>query len=319
MPVKILFCGTGWLPIVDVIAERLPASFRSPSAAPGDSATTAQSPTVEIWNRERPLVDTVGDFDVILPSNAVITADVIAAARDLMLIQQPAAGVDGIDLEAAKARGVPVCNAPGANRISVAETALFLMLALAHRFGEARKCFAHRRLGVPLSIELCGKTLGIIGLGNSGQALAERARGLGMRVLSVRRKSPPGDLATLLAESDVISLHCPLTTETAGMIDEAAFAAMKPGALLVNCARGGLVDRAALDAALDAGALGGVGLDTYWQEPWDPDDPLYNRDNVVVLPHVAGSSEESFARIAEIVCDNIARVARGQPPMHQVV
>jgi phosphoglycerate dehydrogenase-like enzyme len=290
---KLLFCGNGWLSIVDRIQERLPDA------------------TIELWDRSVPLPDAVGEVDVLLPSNGRIDAAVIEAAPKLVLIQQPAAGVERIDLEAARARGIPVCNAPGANHVSVAEAALFLMLALARRVPELTRSFTHRRIGEPVGVELCGKTLGIVGMGRSGKALAERARGLGMHVRGVSSTSTRAELRALLAESDAISLHVPLTERTRHIIDAEALAIMKPGAFLINCARGGVVERAALEQALERGHLGGVGIDTPFDEPWDPDEPLYARDNVIVLPHVAGSTREAFARIADIVADNVTRVRRG--------
>ena len=265
-----------------------------------------------------PLTEAVRGIDVILASNARIDADVIAAADRVRLIQQPAAGIDGIDIDAARTRGVPVCNAPGTNHVSVAEIALFLMLALARRLPRAQTCLAERRLGVPLGIELRGKPLGIIGMGRSGQALAELAEALGMVVLSVRSTSESAEWRALYTRADVISLHCPLTDKTRGLLDRTSFEMMKPGVLIVNCARGPIIDRPALEAALDSGQVGGAALDTVWHEPWDPGDPLGQRENVIILPHVAGSTAESLGRIADIVCENVVRVERGDEPLHRV-
>ncbi len=296
---RVVFCGTGWLPMVDAIRARLPAGT-----------------SIRLRDPHAPLVDELRDANVILPSNCVIDAAAIDAPRDLRLIQQPAAGIDIVDLDAARARGVPVCNAPGANADAVAEMALLLMLSLARRVKPAAAAFARADLGVPLGVELRGKTLGIVGLGRSGAALARIAEAVGMRVRSVRSTSTDAERAHLLATADIVSLHLPLTDATRGSIDPAA---MKPGAFLVNCARGAIVDRAALEAALASGHLGGVGLDTYWEEPWDPDDPLYARDDVVTLPHTAGSTVETFSRIAGIVADNIARVVAGTEPRFRVI
>ncbi|ACY14242.1 2-hydroxyacid dehydrogenase [Haliangium ochraceum] len=301
---KVLFCGSGWLSIVDVIGARL--------------RERGQDCELLRWDRAAPLRELVGDIDVLLPSNASIGAAELAAAERLALIQQPAAGVDNIDLAAARARGIPVCRAPGANPISVAETALLLMLALARRWNDARRSFADARIGEPAGMELCGKTLGVIGMGASGRALAERARALGMRVLGTNSRSTAEELRALLAAADVISLHCPLTDATRGLIGTGELAQMKPGALLINCARGGVVERAAVTAALDSGHLGGFALDTPWEEPWNPEDPLYARPDVVALPHIAGSTRESFARIADIVVENIARLRRGEELRHRV-
>lgn len=286
---RILFCGSGWFPVVDAIRARLGADH-----------------VLEVWDRRTPLVEALREVQVILPSNARIDADAVAAPRDLRLIQQPAAGTDGIDLEAAAARGVPVRNAPGMNHQAVAEAALFLMLALARRYPEATRGFAAAEIGAPLGRELGGRTLGIVGLGRAGAALARAAAGLGMQVRSVRSADSRADFLAMLGTCDVVSIHCPLTESTRGMFDAEAFAAIAPGALLVNCARGPIIDRAAVEAALDSGRLGGLGLDVYWHEPWDPREPLFARPNVMTLPHIGGSTHEAFARIAEIVAANIA-------------
>jgi phosphoglycerate dehydrogenase-like enzyme len=167
--VQILFCGSGWLDIVDLIAARLPATDR-----------------IRSWDRRRSLVDEVlaAPTDVILPSNGLVDARVIAAATEhgLRLIQQPAAGTDGIDVAAAAARGIPVCNAPGANRTAVAEAALLLLLLCARRWPAARTSFEERVIGSPLGVELAGASLLVVGAGKTGSALAERATALGMRV-----------------------------------------------------------------------------------------------------------------------------------------
>jgi len=298
---RLLFCGSGWLPIVDIIAARLPAGF-----------------AIATWDRSGPLAGAVSEIDVLLPSNAAITPDVVAAAPRLRLIQQPAAGVEHIDRTVAAARGIPICNAPGTNHVAAAETALYLLLALARRAPVAARTFAARQVGVPLGIELAGKTLGVIGMGRAGTAVAERARGLGMTVIELGRGATAEDRAAFFAASDAITIHCPLTPQTRGMIDAAAFAAMRPGALLVNVARGGVIDRAALIRALAGDRLGGVGLDVHWEEPPDPADPLYADPRVVALPHLGGSTVEAFGRIADVVIDNLGRLVRGEPLRHRV-
>jgi phosphoglycerate dehydrogenase-like enzyme len=285
---RILFCGSGWFPVVDAIRARL---------GPGHE--------LEVWDRSVPLVQALREVHVILPSNARIDAAAIAAPRDLRLIQQPAAGIDGIDLAAAAARGVPVRNAPGTNHQAVAEAALLLMLALARRVREAARAFAAGEIGGPLGFELRGRTLGIVGFGRSGQALGAVATGLGMQVRSVRSADGRDALLDMLSVCDVVSIHCPLSPQTRGLFDASAFAAMKPGALLINCARGPIIDRSAVETALASGHLGGLGLDVYWHEPWDPREPLFARDDVFTLPHLAGSTHEAFARIATIVAHNI--------------
>jgi len=298
---RLLFCGSGWLPIVDQITARLP-----------------EGASIATWDRTSPLASAVADVEVLLPSNATITPEVIAAAPCLRLIQQPAAGTEHIDRTAAAARDIPICNAPGANHVAVAEAALFLLLAIARRAPLAARAFADRQIGVPLGIELAGKTLGVIGMGRAGTAVAERARGLGMTVIELGRGATPGERTAFFAASDAITIHCPLTPETRGLLDAAAFAAMRPGALVVNVARGGVIDRAALAAALAGDRLGGVGLDVHWNEPADPADPIYADPRVVALPHIGGSTVEAFGRIADIVVDNLRRLRSGEPLRHRV-
>jgi phosphoglycerate dehydrogenase-like enzyme len=211
-----------------------------------------------------------------------------------------------------------VCNAPGTNHVAVAELALYLLLALARRAPAAARAFAAREVGVPLGIELAGRTLGIIGMGRTGRALQARAEALGMRVIGLGRGADADARRAFFAACDAISIHCPLDDATRGLVGADALAAMRPGALVVNVARGGVIDRAALVAALAGGRLGGVGLDVHWEEPPDPSDPLYADPRVVALPHVAGSTEEAFARIADVVIENLDRLARGAPLLHQV-
>ncbi len=297
----VLFCGSGWLDVVPVLRARLD---------PAD--------TLRVWDRARPLIDEVATVEVLLPSNGVITAEVIAAAPRLRLIQQPAAGYEGIDVAAARARGVPVCNAPGANPVAVAEAAVLLMLSLARRVPEARAAFDRATIGGPVGVQLAGRTLGIVGPGRTGTALAERAAALGMGVRTLGSRATPAERAAFWPACDVVSVHCPLTAATRGLIDAAVLAAMRPGALLLNVARGAILDRAAVEASLASGHLGGLGLDVYWQEPWDPADPLWRHPRVVTLPHVAGSTEEAFAGIVAIVVDNIDRLRRGATLQHQV-
>ena len=298
---RLLWCGSGWLSIVEQIRARLPAGA-----------------SIDLWDRRAPLAEVVADIDVLLPSNAHITPEVIRAASRLRLIQQPAAGTEAIDRAAAVARAIPICNAPGTNHIAVAEAALFLLLALARRAPAAQAAFRAGQLGVPLGVELTGKVLGVVGLGRSGAALAERARALGMTVIALGRGATAAERAAFFAGADAISLHCPLTPETRGLVDAAALAAMRPGALLVNVCRGGVIDRPALVAALADGRLGGVGLDVHWEEPADPADPLYADPRVLALPHVGGSTVEAFTRITDVIVDNLARLTRGEPLRNRV-
>jgi len=186
--------------MVDYIRERLPAGA-----------------SIRVRDFGRPLAADLVDTNVILPSNARIDAAAIGAPRDLRLIQQPAVGYEGIDLDAARARGVPACNAPAANSAAVAETALFLLIALAKRLPEAERAFAGRQIGVPVGTELDGKTIGIIGLGRSGSRVAATATALGMNVHSVRSAAGRDAFLALLGKADFVSIHCPLSPATRGI------------------------------------------------------------------------------------------------------
>lgn len=299
-----MFCGTGWLDLVPIIARAL-------AAAGVDAEVVVRDPAL-------PLALQLGDVEVALPSNARFGAEEIAAAPRLRLIQQPAVGLEGIDVARAQAAGIPVCNAPGANTDSVAQAALLLILALARRLPEARRAFASASIGAPVGLELTGRKLGIIGLGRTGSRLAAAAAALGMTVSGVRSRDSRGALLEMLGGVHVASIHCPLTPQTRGLFDDEAFAALPPGALLVNVARGPIVDRAALARALASGRLAGVGLDVFWEEPWDALDPLFARDDVIALPHIAGSTLDAYERLSSIVAQNIRAVLSGEPLIHHV-
>jgi phosphoglycerate dehydrogenase-like enzyme len=254
-----------------------------------------------------------------------ITEAVIAAAPRLKVIVQFGSGLEGVDAEAAAARGIPVRNVAGVNAQAVAELALFLMLALARRLKHHPRSFAARVVGDPPGTELAGKTLGLIGLGATARALARIARGLGMEVIAVRRQPKtddpdaswvgrPEDLDTLLARADFVSLHVPASAETRGMIDAARLQRMKASAFLVNVGRGELVERSALMDALASKLIAGAGLDVYWEEPPDPADPLFAMDNVVTTPHVGGLTIESLSRVADGVAA-ILKEALLPPPL----
>ena len=260
-----------------------------------------------------------------------ISAAHIAAAPRLRLIQKIGVGVNTIDLDAARARGIAVCNLPGTNSRAVAELALLLMLAalrrLSHFDAETR---AGRGWAQPPALqdglfELGGRTVGLLGYGAVPALLAPVLAALGCKVLYTARAPKPDaagefrDLDALLAESDVVSLHVPETADTRGLIGAQAIARMKPGAVLVNTARGGLVDQVALTAALRSGHLSAAGLDVFAQEPADPRDPLFALPNVVVTPHVAWLTTGTFDRSFAIAAENLRRLAAGEALLHRVV
>ena len=258
------------------------------------------------------------------------TAQVIAAAPRLRLIQKIGVGVNTIDLDAAKARGIAVCNLPGTNSRAVAEMTLLLMLATLRRLPQFDAALRTGTWATPPLIqdrlgELGGKTIGLVGFGAVPAILAPILTAMGCRVLYTARAPKPElpyeyrDLNALLAESDIVSLHIPQTPETTRLIDAAALARMKPGAILINTARGLLVDEAALRQALTAGHLAAAGLDVFEREPTPPGNPLLTLDNVVVAPHIAWVTSGTFERSFAIAADNIRRLAAGADLLHRVV
>lgn len=286
---------------------------------------------IEEYDGSRPLAEQVAEAQVLLIRSVPVPRKVIDAAPLLKLIQRPGAHVEGVDLEYAAARGIPVCNMPptelGASP-AVAEHAMALMVAVAKAYREGRRLAAAGQTGGPPTLQLGGKTLGLVGIGSTGESLIPMARGLGMRVIAVRRSVEPGmadrlglgwlgtmeRLEELLAESDVVSIHLPLTAATHGLFGREQFARMKPGAILINIARGAIVDEAALIEALAAGRLGGAGLDVFAAEPLDPSSPLLQLPNVVTTPHIAGVTIESHDLMGRLVAENIRRVLAGETP-----
>jgi phosphoglycerate dehydrogenase-like enzyme len=289
----------------------------------------------EEFDPARPLAQQVDKAHVLLVRSLPVTREVIDAARRLRLIQRPGVHLEGIDVGYASARGIFVCNVPAAlthGGEDVAEHVMFLTLALAKRYREAVLSLDARRIGVPSTHVLRGKIFGLVGLGRTGSAVVGMARGFGMRVWAVKRTVSEGmreamglewlkthdHLPELLRQSDFISLHVPLNKETEGMIGAAEIALMKPGAFLINVARGRVVNYAALLAALREQRLAGAGLDVYWNEPIDPEDSLLTLPNVIATPHVANMTLETIETLARVSAENIRRVHEGLPPMHQI-
>jgi phosphoglycerate dehydrogenase-like enzyme len=291
---------------------------------------------VENYDEGKSLSEQVGDAEVILVRDIPITARVIAAAPNLRLIQRPGDHLPVIDFEAAKGRGILVSRFPsriqGTSARDVAEHALFLMLCLAKRYPESSESVRNRTVGLPKTMRIAGKTLGLVGLGNTGSELGRIATAVGMRVIAVRRSQEPGlrkkldldwlgafeQLPNLLAQSHFVSLHLPMTPDTVDFIGAGELASMREGAFLINISRGPLVNRAALYDALTSGRLGGAGLDVFWEEPPEPNDPLLRLEQVVFTPHIAGDTEEVEICLAELTAENVRRLARGETPRYVV-
>ena len=270
------------------------------------------------------------EAEVLLHVLKPATAALMNAAPRLRLIQKIGVGVNTIDLQHAERCGIPVCNMPGTNSRAVAEATLLLMLTVLRR---ARSLDTATRAGEGWRLdpalfdrvgEIGGRTVGFVGYGAVPVLLAPVLIALGARVLytATAPKVDPGaewrELPELLAQADIVSLHLPLTAETEGIIDAAAIARMKRGALLINTARGGLVDEPALVAALRDGRLRGAGLDVYAEEPLRGDSPLMEMNNVVLLPHVAWLTPETLARSFAVAVENCRRLRDGEALLHRV-
>lgn len=257
-------------------------------------------------------------------------AEWISRAPQMRVIARTGIGVDKVDIGEATRRGIVVCNAPDGPTISTAEHAVALMLAVAKDLkGSARRLQAGETnlYAGYTGVELAGKTLGLVGYGRIARRVADAGRGLGMEVVACDPFCPPaefgatasaGSLDSLLRAADVVSVHIPLTDDTAGLFGAAAFGVMKEGAVFVNTARGGLVDHEALLAALESGRLFGAGLDVTEPEPLAPDHPLLNRDDVVVTPHIASGTADGKRRLFESAFEQALMALDGVRPPHVV-
>jgi len=259
---------------------------------------------------------------VLLRGSPPFTAQVMAAAPDLKIIAKHGAGVDSVDIAAATRHGIAVMVAGGANADAVAEHALALMLALTRelpRFDRETRAGQWRNLD-QFTRDFRTRTVGIVGYGQIGERTARLAAACGATVVIHTRSAIPlpegmtlePDLDRLLAQVDILSLHCPLTDRTRGLIGAPQFALMKPGAILINTARGPVVDEPALVAALQAGRLAGAGLDTFAVEPPDPANPLFALPQVIVTPHIAAATTDAMVRMGTIAANNIISWLRGE-------
>ena len=286
---------------------------------------------VEEYPRTPPeqLIDRLRDADFAVSNKCRIDDAVLDACPRLRWVGLTATGTDSLDLEACHRHGVAVANVPGYSTESVAQHGFALLLELANSIaGRAASLRdGYWQTGVPDSygihphFELAGRTFGVVGYGAIGRAAARIAKGFGMRVLAYTRHVKPEYAADgvefvpfeqLLEDSDVVSLHCPATAETRGMINKAALAAMKPGAILLNTARGALVDEAAVCAALKSGHLGYYASDVAAHEPVRPKDELLHCPNVLLTPHVAWATQEALARLSAEVCANLEAFLQGE-------
>lgn len=262
-----------------------------------------------------------------------VDATLLDRAPRLRVVANYAVGYDNIDLAACAARGVTVTNTPGVLTEATADLAFGLLLTTARRIAEGDRLvrgggFRGLTPSLLLGAPVHGATLGLIGLGRIGQAMARRARGFGMRVVYAGRRRAPADveralaasslpIADLFAEADFVSLHCPLTPETRHLVNAARLAGMKPGAILINTTRGAVVDEGALAAALVSGPIGAAGLDVYEDEP-RVHPALLRLDNVVLAPHLGSADRPTRAAMARIAIDNVLAVLAGRAPPNPV-
>ncbi|HKJ04536.1 MAG TPA: D-2-hydroxyacid dehydrogenase [Geopsychrobacteraceae bacterium] len=289
----------------------------------------------EIHDRTTPdqLPERASGAEILLTNKTVINAETIANLPELRYIGVLATGYNVIDVEAAKARGIVVTNIPGYSTASVTQMVFALLLELTQQVGHHNRQVHQGRWVAspdfsfcdrPLT-ELAGKTFGVVGCGQIGRQVAQVARAFGMDVMAQtanpdKHRSWASDqqvelvhLNTLFSNSDVISLHCPLTPETEKMVDENRLARMKKGALLINTGRGPLLDEAAVAAALNSGRLGGFGADVLSSEPPAANNPLLGAPNSFITPHIAWATREARERLYTIATDNIKAFLDGEP------
>jgi D-3-phosphoglycerate dehydrogenase len=290
--------------------------------APQGFEILGRAPGIEVVDapgmKPAQLLEAIADADALIIRSATqVTAEVIHAAKQLAVIGRAGIGVDNVDVGAATARGIVVMNTPGGNTVTTAEHAIALLVALARHIPQATASMKSGKWDKKsfIGMELFNRTLGVIGLGNIGRIVAQRARGLGMKVVAYdpflsadaasKLEVELLDLDSLLERADALSIHVPRTPDTAGLLDRAAFAKAKPGVLVVNAARGGIVEEAALLEALDSGAVGGAALDVFEEEPPPADHPLVAHPRVICTPHLGASTEQAQVNVSIAVAEQV--------------
>lgn len=300
---------------------------------PGDLSWDCFAPFGSVVAHKRTPSDRVAEYiddaEIVLTNKTPITAQLLEQCPSIRLICVLATGYNVVDCAAAARRGIPVCNVPNYSTNSVAQFTFSLLLELCNQVGHHTHAVQDGKWSrcpdfcfweTP-QMELAGKTIGIIGFGNIGRSVGRIAKAMNMHVLAYNRsRHPEGaaigtyvDLDTLLAQSDIVSLHCPLTEQTTGMINPSTIARMKDGAILLNTARGALLDEAAVADALRSGKLRGAAVDVVSQEPILPDNPLLNAPNCIITPHMAWAPVESRQRILDCTVSSIQHFLDGNP------
>lgn len=332
--IRVIFCGVAF-PTAFEYTEQflLPYNFIQVDAVPFDEVP-----------------DKIGNYDICVVRGMRLESNVIARAKQMKLIMQFGVGLEGVDIEAATKFGIKVARIPGSgsgNSLSCAELAIYLILGLLRNQKAMDIAFKERKLGDPTGETLYGKTVFILGYGNIGKDLAVRLKPFGVKILATRRhwnsnssvslnnlgdtsqiqtmnngcmnddlldeKGGTERLLEFASEADIVVACCQLNAETVGLVNAKFLSAMKKGALLVNIARGGLMDYEAVKASLESGHLGGLGLDVAWYEPFDPEDPISKHPKVLITPHVAGVTELSYRNMAKIVGECALSLHKGEP------
>ncbi len=307
-------------PVMDErFAREADIALRTSVRAAGEDKTWAELADAHVY-----MISSAKDE---LPRQWFATTELIARCPKLLCVSTSGAGYDTVDVDACTKAGVIVVNQTGANAGAVAEHTLGLMLSLSKRIAESDRRLRRER-GYSredlMGRDISGKVLGIVGIGHIGTRVAQLANAFGMTVLAydpyvdseevVRRGARPATLDALLAQSDIVSLHCPRNTETLGMIDAGALSRMKSGAMLVTTARGGIVDEAALFAAFESGHLSGAGVDVWDQEPPPLQHPLLTLDNVIATYHTAGVTVEARRNMAAQATEQVVGLLKGERP-----
>lgn len=279
--------------------------------------------------RQEDVIARIGDHEIVLINKVPINEAVFAACPSIKLICVQATGYNVVDCEAAKRRGIPVCNVPSYSTAAVAQFTMALLLEICHRIGHHDRLVHAGKWCESESfcfwdtpqMELAGKTMGIIGFGSIGQAVGRLAKALGMEVITYSRSVRPEgleiaeyvDLDTFLARSDVISLHCPLFPETEKMINAQTIGKMKDGVILLNTSRGGVLDEKAVAEALRNGKIRAAAVDVVSEEPMRRDNPLLSAPNCIITPHMAWAPMETRMRLMGVVAENIRGFLAANP------
>lgn len=290
---------------------------------------------IRIFDYDRPLAPQFEGIDVVIDhGGSAGTRAMVDAASDARLWQILGTGFDHFDLDYWKSKGMPVANCPGQfSAVALAECAMMFILMLTRQYPVARAVLDRGEFYEPMALELEGVKLGLVGFGASDIELARRAKPFGMEMLAIDIREvsaaereefglsfvgTPGDLERVAAESDILSLHLHLNSETHHIIDAHMLSLMKPTAHIINVARGALIDEEALTQALVDGKIGGAGIDAYSQEPPDLSSPFFGLPNVIATPHTAGVTDGTSRKRAQCAADNVDRVAAGLEPLYRI-